>query len=328
MESSRPTPLHLRLLGDQLKIRHLRLLERIARLGSLTAAAEELNLTQPAVTHMLKDLESALDVKLVERGRRGGRLTDAGQRVLDRLRISLGHFDAAVSELHAQQPQLLRVAMLPMFGRSLLPRAVAQLQASGVRLRLQIQEDSATGVLQRVIDGEADCALGTIEGQALATSVDRRLRITPLRQVQMKVLCAINHPLAQRRTIDLPSMTRLDWVLMPHGTSTRHTFDALFLQSKLEPPVALIESVSLHTNLSLVASTQLCTFALSLPRQDIPNRSRLHEIKVAGVPVSARTLALFTHVETAPFPALQAFIDALATGLLKDQSHGVGTSDE
>lgn len=325
MESGRPNPLHLRLLGDQLKIRHLRLLERIARLGSLTAAAEELNLTQPAVTHMLKDLESALNVKLVDRDRRGGRLTTVGQLVLDRLRISLGHFDSAVKELHVEQAQLLRVAMLPLFGMSLLPRAVAQLEARGLRLRLQIQEETATGVLQRVLDGEADCALGAIEGQTLATSADRRLRITTLHEVEMNVMCATQHPLARGRTIELPSLTELDWVLMPRGTSTRRTFDSLFLQSGLEPPQALVESTSLHTNLNLVASTRLCTFAPSLAMQTIQHSGRLRSLSIvgmAGMALSTRPLALFTHAETAPFPALIAFIDALTTTASGDSSTG------
>ena len=76
---------HLR----RLRIQHLRFLALLAQLGSLTACAKALHLSQPAVSNLLKDLEAAFGATLVERDARGGRLTPAGARVLTRVTHSL-----------------------------------------------------------------------------------------------------------------------------------------------------------------------------------------------------------------------------------------------
>ena len=67
----------------RLRVQHMRFLALLARLGSLTACAKALHLSQPAVSNLLKDLETAFGVRLVDRDARGGRLSPAGARVLD-----------------------------------------------------------------------------------------------------------------------------------------------------------------------------------------------------------------------------------------------------
>ena len=82
----------------RLRIQHLRFLDLLAQLGSLTACAKALHLSQPAVSNLLKDLETAFGATLVERDARGGRLTPAGARVLTRVTHSLAWLDAALQE--------------------------------------------------------------------------------------------------------------------------------------------------------------------------------------------------------------------------------------
>jgi DNA-binding transcriptional LysR family regulator len=299
-------------LGEQLKLRHLRLLEIVFRTGSLTAAALELHLTQPAVTNMLKELEAVLDARLVDRDRRGCRLTAAGMLTLDRFRASLRHFDAALETLHTKAAPLLRVAMLPLFAAELLPRTITHLRDAGVHLRLQIVEDHVNGVVRRVTEGLVDCGLSWIDSRAIVDSAPRQLLAIPLRDEALHVVCAATNPAARKRTVDLRFLARQEWILAPRTTSTRQAFDALFFEAGMEPPLATIESASLHTNLSLASATQMFTFA---PASGIATAERLGQLRRLHVThcsgFTAR-LGLLVSSETAPYAPMKAFADALS----------------
>jgi len=102
----------------------LRALEAVARSGSLTRAADALNVTHGAISHQLKGLEDALGVRLVERAGRGVRLTDEGERFASRAKVALAELADAVRELtEHRNPRHFRVSVMPSFAaRWLLPR--------------------------------------------------------------------------------------------------------------------------------------------------------------------------------------------------------------
>ncbi|HEY0718545.1 MAG TPA: LysR family transcriptional regulator, partial [Streptosporangiaceae bacterium] len=82
-----------------LDVTRLRVLVAVARHGSVTAAARELNYAQPSVSHHLARLEAETGVRLIQRAGRGIRLTDAGRLLADRGAEVLGRLDAAENEL-------------------------------------------------------------------------------------------------------------------------------------------------------------------------------------------------------------------------------------
>src|SRR6201992_3304879 len=84
-----------------LDVTRLRVLVAVARHGSVTAAARELNYAQPSVSHHLARLEAETGVRLIQRAGRGIRLTDAGRLLADRAAEVLGRLDAAENELAA-----------------------------------------------------------------------------------------------------------------------------------------------------------------------------------------------------------------------------------
>src|ERR1700676_2684467 len=102
----------------------LRAFEAAARAGSLSRAAEALNLTHGAISHQIKALEADFGVRLVERAGRGIRLTDEGERFATRVRAVLSDLGDAVREVTERaNPRQLRVSVIPSFAaRWLLPR--------------------------------------------------------------------------------------------------------------------------------------------------------------------------------------------------------------
>jgi LysR family glycine cleavage system transcriptional activator len=102
----------------------LRAFEAAARTGSLTKAAEALNLTHGAISHQIKALEAMLGVGLIERAGRGIRVTDDGARLAARIRNALADIADALRETSERSnPRQLRVSVTPSFAaRWLLPR--------------------------------------------------------------------------------------------------------------------------------------------------------------------------------------------------------------
>jgi molybdate transport repressor ModE-like protein len=84
-----------------LDVTRLRVLVAVARHGSVTAAARELNYAQPSVSHHLARLEAETGTKLIQRAGRGIRLTDAGRLLAERAAEVIGRLDAAENELAA-----------------------------------------------------------------------------------------------------------------------------------------------------------------------------------------------------------------------------------
>ena len=105
-------------------ISSLRALEALDRLGSASAAAEELALTQSAVSRQLQTLENQLGVELISRDRKRLSLTPAAQEYVAEIRQGLNHIAQASLKLHvAPVGGTLNLAILPTFGmRWLVPR--------------------------------------------------------------------------------------------------------------------------------------------------------------------------------------------------------------
>src|ERR671915_1383399 len=122
-----------------LDVTRLRVLDAVARLGSLTAAAKELHYTQPTVSHHLAKLEAETGAQLLQRAGRGIRLTPAGQLLASRAAEIIGRVDAADAELAAHvglSAGRVRLAGFSSAIGSLVPRAVAALASKHPGLQI------------------------------------------------------------------------------------------------------------------------------------------------------------------------------------------------
>ncbi|MDC8786644.1 LysR substrate-binding domain-containing protein [Roseateles koreensis] len=301
---------HRRLRGDHLRIRHLRLLEFIGRGGSLSTAATHLNLSQPAVTKMLQELEAASSTTLVVRGARGAALTPAGQLALDRMRVALAHFDAALSPQAANTLPLLRVGMFPLFGLDLIPLVVDALERRGSHLRLQLREDAIGGLLQQLGSGQIDCALGGVDNTSSQLQNASKLTIKPMYAEELVVACGTTHPIAGKVEISPAELMDLKWVLMPKGSYSRVVFTDIFDRTGLIAPEPLVESASMHTNLNIVRQTNFCTLISSSAANFYARHGLVSCLRVGGFTGRGK-LALISNETTQKYPPFLEFEAAL-----------------
>jgi DNA-binding transcriptional LysR family regulator len=145
-----------------LDVTRLRVLVAVARNGSVTRAAAELNYAQPSVSHHLSRLEAETGTKLVQRAGRGIRLTDAGRLLAERASEVIGRLDAAENELAAYaglRTGRLRLAAFPSALGTLVPAAAGVLRASHPDIDLRLTEAEPPEALRMLRAGYVDVAL-------------------------------------------------------------------------------------------------------------------------------------------------------------------------
>jgi DNA-binding transcriptional LysR family regulator len=145
-----------------LDITRLRVLDALARLGSVTAAAKELHYTQPTVSHHLARLEAETGAQLLQRAGRGIRLTPAGQLPADRAAEIIGRIETADAELAAHvglTAGRVRLASFSSVIGSLVPRAVAALTNKHPGLQIGLTDTQPPEALELLRTGKIDVAI-------------------------------------------------------------------------------------------------------------------------------------------------------------------------
>src|SRR3954462_13602443 len=145
-----------------LDVNRLRVIDAVARHGSVTAAAKELHYSQPSVTHHLGRLESETGAQLLQRVGRGIRLTAAGQLLAARAAEIIGRIDAAGAELSAHvglTAGRVRLAGFASAIGSLVPAAVATRAASHPNLEVNLTDTHPLDALELLRTGKVEVAV-------------------------------------------------------------------------------------------------------------------------------------------------------------------------
>lgn len=292
---------------DRLRVRHLRLLHWVAETGSLSAAAERLQVSQPGATKMLQEIEAALGVGLIERSARGARLSPAGRVALDRLRVALGALDAAAGADAALATPVLRMGILPLVAVAVLPAVTAAIDAAGQLPRLVLREANVDQLMRLLRDGEVDCVIGRLEAGEDAPG---DLQIERLWEERMAIAAAPGHPLAGRRRHTLATLQAERWILPPPATNTRRNVERWFLESGLQPPAAAVESTSFHTSLALAGAGRLLAVA---PQTAVEHYEARGVVKALALqrPLPSGPMFFITRAELAPLPQVVQWRAAL-----------------
>ena len=183
-----------------LELRHLRLVRAVVEEGSLTAAAGRLALSQPALSHQLKDVEDRLGVALFERRGRSLVLTEAGDRVLGSARAVLGEVERAEADLAALasgRAGTLRVAAECYTTYHWLPDVVQAFAAEWPEVRVELATEATERPGEALAARALDVALVTLTGD-----LNGDVTLTPLFEDEVVAVVAEGHPWAGQPWVD------------------------------------------------------------------------------------------------------------------------------
>lgn len=230
-------------MDPQIRLRHLRTFIAIARQGGVSRAAEALNVTQPAVTRTLRELEAALGAELVERDGRGVRLTARGQVFLRHAEIGLAAIRQgadAVARGAVTSLAPLRVGALPTVSARLMPGAVDRFRAIAEGQSLMI----LTGDNRFLLDSLRRSDLDLVVGRLAAPEQMAGLSFEYLYSEQVRFAVRRGHPLITVQPFEIAALAAYPVLLPPRGAIIRPFVERLFLAAGIaELPVA-IETVS------------------------------------------------------------------------------------
>ncbi|MES2248014.1 MAG: LysR family transcriptional regulator [Pseudomonadota bacterium] len=207
------------------RFRHLQAFSAIAEFGSAQRAADAIGLTQPAVTHLVADLEEFLQCPLFHRHARGMRMTDMARELLPFVQRSLATLEAGTQFVAFRQSSghsIVRVGAIHGAINGLLVRALPAFGQSKPDILVQLQEANAAESSALISNREVDLMLCREppvwpEGWEFADLLPDRL----------VVVAGPNHPLVRKRGLRLPDLLDEMWLMLHPATHARKTFDAL-----------------------------------------------------------------------------------------------------
>ena len=194
----------------------------VAEHKNFTRAAEELSLTQPAVSHHIKELEQELGVPLFIRGKGGLKLTDQGEiavryarriKALDgKLRSELANFEKNITNL--------KIGLTHTAESNLTTEALAKCAAQNPGLSITIATDTIKNLYDMMRSYELDVAI--VDGQFPASGYTEVLLDTDY-------LCLVVspiHPLARRASVAIGALQGERFIMRPKGAGTRSMFES------------------------------------------------------------------------------------------------------
>ncbi|MBI2728715.1 MAG: LysR family transcriptional regulator [Polaromonas sp.] len=242
-------------LVSRLRFRHLRLITELERGGSLRAAAQSLNLTQPALSKALAEIESAFGFALFTRNARGLTPTAQGRVALRGavlLLEELAHLrvEAAAGE---NAVATVRIGAPPFVAQGYLPEVLKKLLQGDPPVRVQLLEERVPVLMQALVQGEVD-ALLTSYPMHMPNESGVQLSYEKLFEVDLSIIAPHDHPLTRARKVTWQRLAQEPWVMPARSSMARRMIEDCFTRDGVIPPQPVIESTSPVTNVQLVAA--------------------------------------------------------------------------
>lgn len=301
-----------RVLRSNLKLKHLQLIVALDEFRHLGRSAEFLSLTQPAVSKSLAEIERMFGLDLFVRSTRGTEPTAQGQKVARFARSVLADFDRTcedIATIRTGGADRIRVGAMVVATPGLLADAVGRLKDASPRTTVSIEEGDLSRLLPRLRVGELDFIVGRLEPGYAAPDLETEA----LYAEAMRLVVALDHPLASARRVSWAQLAVQPWVVPPAWASSRLKLTQLFFKHRLDPPADVIESASFLVTTTFVRQRH----CVALVADDVARHLQAQ--------LQTRTLALPVPIDLPPVgtlvlrgrlrtPACDRLLQALKSG--------------
>lgn len=240
-------------------LRHLRTFLRVYGHRSISAAALEIGISQPALSKVLRRLEADFGVPLFDRLPRGLAPTEYGKALAEAARTIDTNYRLALRQIDAMRDARvgeLNIGAGATWRDRLLPDAVAQFVETRPGVRVTIETGSSDDILTSLIDGKIDMAFVPIQdGAAYSQDIRAEVLVTDT----LVVAARAGHPLTARKDVPLAELAQLRWA-MATGRYVADRFRAVFKRHNIEPPDPVVATEDMNCLLDIVARTDLVAY--------------------------------------------------------------------
>jgi DNA-binding transcriptional LysR family regulator len=292
---------------------HLYVFVMVAEKQNFSRAAEELHMTQPAVSQYIRTLEQTMGTRLLERSNKYVRLNKAGEIVYHHAKEILGLYtkmQGLIDDLTMKAKGPLAIGSSYTFGEYVLPHIIARLKKQYPLIQPAITIHNTTEIAELVENHQLD--IGIIEGQFNHSRIETRTIAEDI----MVIVAPPGHPLSESGEIDIHEAEGETWILREKGSGTREAADNLFQQFGIYPKhvmefgsTQLIkESVEAGLGISLLSSWTI--------QKELKNQY-VSLLRVKGIPFKRH----FSILTNSPFQtkALKTFLEIMEDYLKENE---------
>ncbi|GAA4322875.1 LysR family transcriptional regulator [Pigmentiphaga soli] len=232
-------------IRNELKPKHLRLLVALDDLRNVGKVAVHLNVTQPAVSKALAEIEKGLDARLFERTPRGIVPTVYGESLVRHARAMLNQLNLASDELRgllSGAAGRICVGVLANVIPALLPQSLALLKARAPGINVLLREGTMERLLPPLLMGELDLLVGRPVERHAASELGGRV----LLQDPLVVIAGPRHPLAGHEKLRWRDLEHYTWVLPAADGVLRGPLERVFEQHGMPMPAHFVEALSVQ----------------------------------------------------------------------------------
>lgn len=289
-------------------VRQLRAFVAVYHAGQVSAAAEQLSLTQPAVTVLLRELEGKLGVRLFDRTTRTLRRTDAAVEAIayaERALAELQAMGSSMAELAGARRGRVRIAATSTVAQTLLPQALRRFLDAHPDVQVDIEDVAPTAFVETLLAERVDLGIGTLEGPVAGLREEVFLRDS------LAALAPASPTFQGDRPITWKQLAALPLVTVKPGYGVRRRIEAAAQAAGVR--LTIVHEVSLLTTAVALAASGLGVAVVPGSLLAHAADPRLVARRLTR-PTVERNTAVVSRTDRALPPPAQAFRDLLLTG--------------
>jgi DNA-binding transcriptional LysR family regulator len=291
-------------------IRSVRYFLAVAEERSFRRAAERVGVSQPAISQGIRLLEDDLGTRLFDRVSSRTSLTPDGQLFLEPARRVVAEFDGLRGHLDRSRGVVrgrLEIGTTDVASIYVLPKVYRRFRRKYPEAELSVHVEGTESLIRQLRERTIEIAIVTLAVGDREADVPEQFVADPLFHEELSVIVSRNHPLADRRRIELADLADTPFLSFKEGSVTRQGVDAVFGESDVFPRVAM-EMSSPEAIKKLV---EVGVGASVLPAQSVRAEVRSGALVVLPVPGArlTRVLGVVCARGRTPSPGAAAFLE-------------------
>jgi LysR family pca operon transcriptional activator len=301
------------MIDSRIKIRHIQCFVVVAQQRSMQKAAATLSITQPAVSKTIKELEDILEVRLLDRGKKGTVLTRHGEFFFDHCQASLNALQQATRSIAQAAMEVIKIGALPSLGASFVPQVLLAFQQRAGHFQVALLNGTMAHLMGQLRERALDLVLCRHpDAEQMVGFSFEYLFADPL-----VVVVRPEHPLLEDPIVKPDRLRLFPAVLPTKGSINRHAVDVLVAAHDIEPTANFIENLSVSFGRVYTINSDAVWFVpwsavkfdvaagtlvkLPLPVKDSEDSAGL----------TARSIGLMMRANSFPAPAAQELINII-----------------
>jgi DNA-binding transcriptional LysR family regulator len=300
-------------VGRRLKLRDLNIFLVVAKERSMSKAAAQLAVSQPAVSKAIAEMELTLGVPLLDRGPRGVEPTLYGRALLKRSAAIFDELRQSVTDIESLLDPTTgeaRLGTAETLATGLVPAVLERLTRQHPRISFHVVEGSLATLQRELRDRNIELLIA----RALTPIIDEDMELEVLFNERQVVVAGSGSTWARRRKIKIAELINEPWICPPPGSIAAAIFSDAFLGAGVKPPRATVLSLSLQVHIFLLAAGR---FLALLPESTVRYIAEHLPIRVLPVDlrVQPRPVVIVTLKDRTLSPVAKLFVESVRKGI-------------